>query len=550
MLSVYTPEKGLRKCHLLFLLPLAVIILFFFLPVFSILRFINIKSLSLIVGSPYYFSVIGFTITQAIISTFFSVLLGLPGAWIMSHVSFRGKNFFYSLTTVPFVLPSIIVVTGFVLFLGNNGIINNLLSNFTGLSTTPLRILYTFKAIILAHTFYNFPISLRLISTEWQKIGKNRLEAAEILGAGKIKIFFTIILPAILPSIIASASLIFIFCFMSFAIVLVLGGGPEYTTIEVEIYRLARVNIDLELASSLALIGAILTSFFTFFYVTFQKKLSSYSTPETPISEKKIGNLSLKKRIFVIIYLLLILLFLMGPIVTIIIRSFQTRTGWNGEIFFSCKNYLNILKSSIVINSIKNSLKFALFSLSISILSGLLASFFITKMRGYSSVVAETIFMFPMGLSSIVLGLGYYSVLSSLSFNNLSGIFIIMAHTMISLPFIIRTLTTGIKTIPPNLSEASHSLGANTLKTFLKIELPLLKGSIITAISFAFCISIGDINTTMILSDTHTTTIPIIIYRYISSYNFFGACAMGTILIILCGSAFYLIDKFGGKKIF
>ena len=178
----------------------------------------------------------------------------------MSHLDFPGKKAVNSFTTIPFVLPSVLVVLGFVLCFGNSGIINSFLMKLTGADKPPLKILYSFRAIIMAHTFYNFPVCLRLVSTSWRRIGNNRVEAAQILGAGRFRIFTTVTLPALLPSIIAAASLIFIFCFMSFAVILVLGGGPAFSTIEVEIYRLARINIDLPGAASLAFSGAVLTA--------------------------------------------------------------------------------------------------------------------------------------------------------------------------------------------------------------------------------------------------------------------------------------------------
>ena len=100
------------------------------------------------------------------------------------------------------------------------------------------------------------------------------------------------------------------------------------------------------------------------------------------------------------------------------------------------------------------------------------------------------------------------------------------------------------------LIDASNTLGAGFFRTFRRVELPLLKGSIISASAFAFCISAGEINAALILSDGSAATIPIAVYRLISSYKFFAACAMGTVLMLICAAAFYLIDRFGGDDIF
>ena len=119
-----------------FLIPLGVISLFFIIPVLSIFRNISAGDFFETLQNQYYRSVIGFTFLQAALSTISAVLIGLPGAWIMSHLDFRGKSFVNSLTTVPFVMPSVLVVLGFVLCFGNSGILNTFLMKLTGAEKT------------------------------------------------------------------------------------------------------------------------------------------------------------------------------------------------------------------------------------------------------------------------------------------------------------------------------------------------------------------------------------------------------------------------------
>ncbi len=535
----------------LFIIPLAVLAVFFLLPVLSIFKNIGAADFLKTLQNSYYQSVIGFTFLQAAVSTVSAVLIGLPGAWIMSHLDFKGKRFLNSLTTVPFVLPSVLVVLGFVLCFGNSGIINSLIMKIVSLDKPHLKILYSFKAIIMAHTFYNFPVSLRIVSSAWKQSGRSRIEAAEILGAGRIRIFFTITLPALLPSIIASASLVFIFCFMSFAIILVLGGGPAFTTIEVEIYRLARITLDIEAAASLALTGALLTGLLTYIYIKLQKRATVAAGIDSPIAERKFTRMPVQERVFIIIYLVVVIVLIIGPLAAVVFRSFQGRAGWRGDIVFTLKSYRTVFSSGSLFKSVGNSILYATGAMLISVPAGLIAAYATARGLIRFSGAAETLFMLPMGVSSIVLGLGYYSMLSLISVNlSNRGILIVLAHSVIAMPFAVRTLTTGIRGISKSLLEASGTLGAGFVRTFIRIELPLLKGSLISAAAFAFCISAGEINAALILSDGASPTMPIAVYRLISSYKFFGACAMGSILMLICGIAFYLIDRYGGNEVF
>ena len=133
------------------------------------------------------------------------------------------------------------------------------------LDSPPLRILYSLKAIILAHAFYNFPLVVRLVSAIWSSIDPRIEDAARSLGAKGWRVFWHVTLPMIIPGIAASLALTFIFSFMSFAVVLVLG-GVKFATIEVSIYTLMTVILDYKLGSALAIIQSLFSLSFMFFY--------------------------------------------------------------------------------------------------------------------------------------------------------------------------------------------------------------------------------------------------------------------------------------------
>ncbi len=538
--------------YLYLIFPSAVLLLFFLIPVISVFKGTSPAALLSVFTDSYYLHIITFTVFQALLSAFFSILAGLPGAWIMAGIDFKGKKLIRSLTTIPFVLPSILVVLGFVLTFGNSGYLNRFVMALTGTSQPPLKILYSFKAIILAHVFYNFPVSLRLISSAWSQIPENRYEAAKSLSAGKIRIFRTVTLPSLIPAVLVSFSLIFIFCFMSFAVILVLGGGPALSTIEVEIYRLARINLDINAAAALAGAGAVLTTVFTAAYIFLQKNSSGNSMDSgAGIKKIRFSSLSSPARLFAMVYILFIILIIAGPLTAVIVRSFQTQTGWGGKISYTLRWYEQIMTPGITLKAIKNTLLFGAGSLLISLPAGLSAAWVGAKSRGNTGRIIEIIFMLPIGISTVVLGLGYFRLISILPENFIkSGILIIFAHSVIGLPFIVRSLTASFRKINPSMIDAARSLGADTARVFFDIELPLVISNVISAAAFGFCISAGEINSAIILSDGGILTIPIAIYRLISSYNFFGACAMGTILMLICVISLYIIEKTGNEELF
>ena len=109
-------------------------------------------------SDPWNLQVIAFSLFQAFFSALLSILVGLPGAWLLTNYNFPGQRWFRLLTYLPFILPSILVVLAMVLFFGNNGWINRSLMALLGTEEPPLQFLYSLSGILIAHVFYNFPI--------------------------------------------------------------------------------------------------------------------------------------------------------------------------------------------------------------------------------------------------------------------------------------------------------------------------------------------------------------------------------------------------------
>ena len=506
-----------------------------------------------IVFSGYYRRIFLFTFFQALLSTLLSLLAGLPGGWLLSHVNFPGKKLIKALTTIPFILPSILVVLGFILFWGRQGVVNNLLTGLMDREKPVLDILYSFKAILLAHVFYNFPIALRLIAAWWEGFPENQTQAARTLGASDSKVFFTVTLPQLLPGLMSAASLIFLYCFMSFAVILVLGGGPRYSTMEVEVYRLIKYSLDFGKGGALALVETAATLFLTYFYIRSERR---YNRHGGTILRKKSSwpELTRGQKTGSLLYLLLVFLIILGPILTVAGHSFLVRATRTGPATASLKWYIQMLSPpgevsgvAILAEAIRNSLSIAGAVLVLSLIIGSYTSWVLARYPLKYPLLTESLIMLPMGVSSVVLGIGYLWLMR----NRLTGDFppvisIIFAHTVIALPFVLRSLTPAMRRIRQDLLDAAGLMGAGGFRRFVTIELPLIRPGLITGGAFAFAISLGEINATLILSDAGITTIPIAILRLIGTYKFFPACALGTILIGICLLAFTLIDAFEG----
>ena len=541
------------------LLPLIFFIAFFAYPLFKILiySFTNSEDTAIypfaeILTDPYYLGRIWFTVWQAFLSMILALLAGLPIAYIFSKYEFTGKSFLQALTTVPFVMPTIVVAMGFITLFGNDGILNTGLSKFLNLNEPLIKINNSLTIILIAHTFYNYSIIVRIVSSIWTNIDPELERAGSILGANKFHVFTKITLPMLLPAIISSALLAFTFSFSSFGVILVLA-GPKFATIEVSIYQLAVKLMDLPSASTLCIIQIMFTYSFMILYSNLQNRYSNWINIRPRKNTYKLKKTK-KDNIFIILGVIYILI-LISPLIALIARTLSFEIGNTqshvSELFSNQKGsyfYLN------PITTIINSFKFAAGTLFISIILGTISSYLVAnKTNRAKKHLIDALLMLPLGVSSIALGLGYILAWNTPPFDlRGSWIIIIIAHSLIAYPFVMRSVLPAIQQINPNLREVATLLGSSTKKVFYKIDLPLITPSLIVGSTFAFAISIGEFGASLLLVKPEFTTMPVAIYRFLGlpgDENLKNALVMSSILMCTVIIGFIFIEKLRYKNI-
>jgi thiamine transport system permease protein len=151
--------------------------------------------------------------------------------------------------------------------------------------------------------------------------------------------------------------------------------------------------------------------------------------------------------------------------------------------------------------------------------------------------------MLPLGASAVMMGLGFI-----LSFGRLiaSPFFIPIAHTLIALPFVIRTLQPALASIPERLRQAASTLGASPFRVWQTVDFPILSRATLSAATFAFTVSLGEFGATLLITRPEYPTIPIAIQRFLSQpggLNYGQAMAMATVLMLLTTLSILLIEK-------
>ncbi|HBO33343.1 MAG TPA: iron ABC transporter permease [Anaerolineaceae bacterium] len=543
-----------RSGILLWGLPLALLIGFFFFPMASILGVMFERPGSIILRDVW--QPLGFTVYQALLSTLLTLLFGLPVAYVFARFDFTGKRLMRTLTMLPFILPTVVTAAAFNALLGPRGWVNLFLMNITGAEAPPITFLNTFTAILVAHVFYNIAIIIRVVGSAWSQLDPRLEQSARVLGASPWKAFREVTLPLLQRPILSAALLVFLFDFASFGVILMLG-GPAYQTLEVAIYTQALHYLNLPMAGLLSLIQLSCTLVVMLIYgkvnrgqqVQLFPRLSGEGTrkPRTA-AERWIVTLT-------VVFLFLLQVLPLGALVARSVTRLEADRGQRGAVQtgltldYYRELFVNQQQSIFYvppINAVVNSLEYAGITMVISVTTGTLLAYALVKKPAVRRWL-DPLIMLPFGASTVTLGLGFVVAFNSSPLARGSFPWLVpLAHSLIAMPFVLRAIQPALASIPASIRQSAAVLGASPFHVWWNVEMKLISRALLSGALFSFTISLGEFGATSFISRPDNPTLPVAIFRYLSqpgAMNYGQAMAMATILILVCALSLTLLEN-------
>lgn len=551
------PALVMRLRHIvwygLLLVPLIFFGVFYVFPMLSILDIglrpggqLDLSGFAELVTSAYYRDTLIFTTYQAVLSTALTLCLAIPISYIFTRYNFRGKGTLLALSTLPFVLPTIVVASAFLALLGRNGLLNTWLMQTFSLEAPPIQLEQTLAIVLIVHVFYNFPIALRMIVGYWSNQSDRIEEAARILGARGWRLWWHVRLPILRPILVASALLVFIFTFTSFGVVLILG-GIRFATIEVQIYYQALNVFNLPLAAALSLLQIAVMLLAMILYTRTQRGVPRDLRAAGNVARKPSGG----QRFYVAGAVGLTTVILFVPLGALVLRSLSLRGGDFGIDYYLALFATDHASVLFVppFEAIRNSVMFALLTVLLAMIVGIPASYLTSgrvQLRQVTKVF-DPLFMLPLATSAVTLGFGFIVALDEPPLNlRSSALLIPIAHALIAVPFVIRSVQPALRSIPPSLPEAAMILGADRWKLWRFIELPLISRGLVVGATFAFTVSMGEFGASLFVARPDSPTMPVVIFRLLGqpgATNYGQAMAMSVLLMLVCTVSFLIIDS-------
>ena len=544
------------------IIPLLFLLAFYFLPLSTVLKQAVQGFRASDLGGGLVkkiLDLLGFTVYQALLSTILTILVGLPISYVFSHFDFKGRRFLQTMVTLPFILPTVVVAAAFNSLLGPRGWINLALMQIFDLQTAPIQLMNTLGIILLAHIFYNTSVFVRVVGAAWSQLEIEQEQTARVLGANNWQRFWHITLPLLKQAILSAVLLVFLFDFTSFGVILLLG-GPNFSTLEVEIYLQTTQMLNLPLAGILSMVQILVTMLISLFALRADKGAVAFLPDIKGARLRKPENL--RQKVLVGFLVGFIILFFVLPELGLFLRSFTQLEAQRAEVgnfntgftFDFYRELFNNSRSSLFyvppIEALKNSLIYAVSTTLIAGIMGIIAAYSLTHLQ--QKKLFRVLISLPLGTSTVTLGLGFLLVFIRLDFfQQFPQILIPIAHALVALPVVVSTLYPAFVAIPQNMHAAAATLGARKVQILTKIDLPLIRNSLTVAALYAFVLSLGEFGATSFLTRPEYPTLPIAIYRYLSlpgSLNYGQAMAMACILMVVCALSMFAMEEWFPHK--
>jgi len=477
-------------------------------------------------SNSYYSQTIlnSFKVTIAV--TAMTLLLGIPFSYFYSFYQLKGAKFLFITSVLCCMSAPFIGAYAWILLLGRSGVITVFLKQYLGINIGSI---YGFTGIMFVHAFKLFPLVFIYMNGAFKNIDNTLLEASENMGCVGIKRFFKIIMNLSMPTILAAALLVFMRAFADFGTPLVIGEG--YRTFPVEIYNqyLGENGTNHSFAAAISVIAILVTAavFFLQKWATSKYKFSMNALH--PVEKKKPKGIM---GILMYIYTYGLVAIALLPQVYIVYLSFR---NCKGSVFlegYSLINYEAAAKK-LLGRSIKNTLVFGVVALAIIIVLSVLIAYLVVRRSNVANNIIDTVSMLPYIIPGSVVGIALVLAFSKKPMA-LTGTITIMIIALVirRMPYTIRSATATLMQIPMSIEEASISLGASKLKTFIKITVPMMTNGIVSGAILSFVAIVTELSSAIILYNNRSITLTMSTYVAISRGNYGLGAAFAAVLTV------------------
>ena len=492
---------------------------------------------------------------QAFMSCFVSFCLAVPISSILAK-RYHWHIFppLFGMLGLVLVMPTTVAAVGILKVWGLNGWLAQTF-DIISFGTVGWVNIYGLHGVVLAHVFFNLPLMIRVLTPIFLSFPKEHIFLSEQYGFSRVKFFWVLEWPAIKRVALSLNVLVFLLCFTSFSLVLMLGGGPKVTTLEVEIYSAIRFDFSIAKAAALSLIQVAIVACVIFILTFFENGLSNNSAIYLPLgnrlNQEKFPRAPLRNYNKGIVINLIKDIFWLAPLIFIIFLPFFAviLSGFSESL-------IKVLKWEIFWESLKNTILIAFLSSSLAISLGFLLAYSKVILRSsnffgrnfFLGLIESSILIY-LAIPAIVLGTALFIVLRKFAdVVALSWLILVLSNVFLCLPFVVRIIEPRLFSLESKHKTLYKSLGLVGAKKFFSVTLPGLNVELGLALGIALAFSVGDLSVIALFGSNDFQTIPWLIYQTAGRYGLSDANALALLLLVVT-FFFFFCSKFLVQKV-
>jgi len=488
-------------------------------------------------GKKYYYSTLYNSFKVTVLVTFIAVALGTVLAYFFARFKIRGSKTLRVLIILSSMSAPFVGAYSWILLLGRNGVVTRFFENLLGIAMPDI---YGFKGILLVLSLQLYPLIFLYVSGALSNVDNSLLEASENLGCSGAKRFYKVIIPLILPTVLAGALLVFMRCFSDFGTPMLIGEG--YRTFPITIYDayMSELGGNNGFAASIAIIAIIVTLIIFLVQKYISEKRSFTMNSINKIRPKKINGI---QNVLIHLYSYFLITLSIAPQVYVIYTSFKKVNGTVFTSGYSLDSY--VVAFSRMGSAIRNTIIIPLVSLFFILIFAIFIAYLVVRKRSKITAVIDSVSMVPYIIPGIVVGIALSNAFSNPPLV-LTGSMTIMVIALIirRLPYTIRSSVATLQLIPITVEEAARSLGAGNIKTFWKITIPMMSAGIISGAILSWITMISELSSAILLYTGKTRTLTVEVYTQVLRGNYGVAAALATILAVLTTLSLVIFNKF------
>ncbi|MFC0529351.1 ABC transporter permease [Phytohabitans kaempferiae] len=488
-------------------------------------------------------------LTSLVISAASVLLCGIVGvamAFLLKRFSFAGRRLIEAFILVPAALPPLIGAVSFQLLYSEIGILPRALQQLFG-TAQPVLAFDGIAGVLVVHTFTMYPFFYLAASAALAGMDPSVEEAAYNLGAGRIRVWRTVLLPMLTPALVSASLLVFMTSLASYTAPLLFGVDQTMT---MQIY-INRTNGDLPMASTYAAVLGLVSIAFLLLMRWYEGR-RSYLSQSKGISARRREIANPIGRWLAPVASVLATLVLLAPVATIALVAFSADGSWTTEVIpsaYTIENFVTILTEPRAFEPILNSLQMSLLATAACVVVGVLIAYAVRRLRFVGRSLLDIGVMIAWALPGTVVAINLisaYSTGNGFSFGQaLIGTFWILplAYFVRFLPLVFRASSASLALIDPSLEEAARNLGASWWRAFLNITVRLMLPGVIVGALLAFVHGVGEFVASVLIYTSSTVPISVAINNRMYSFEIGTAAAYGMLQVALI----FVVMWFSGR---